>query len=226
MNSQLYICNIEALDTGALYDRAYLLASEERKRKVDLLHFKDDKKRSLSAELLLRNALNDRGIKNDELLYDYNEFGKPYLKDHKDFFFSISHSFFYVILACSDREIGCDIEKVRDIDINKICRSFQKEEYQDILKIEDLKKRRVMFFRYWTLKESFIKYLSYGLSVPLDSYHIEINNGNIGVKQDLTDRTLCFNEIRSIPDYCIGICSEDQEIESKTIDLQSLLQNI
>ena len=116
---------------------------------------------SLGAELLLQRALHDLGYTDIQLNYTYGRYGKPSLRDYPDVHFSISHSGDYAIVSVSDTEIGCDIEKIRDTDLSAARRYFCPEEYADILRIPD--KETEVFFRYWTLKESFTKILGRGL---------------------------------------------------------------
>ena len=106
MNTLLYVSSIRPLDDPDKYIRAYSCASKTRQSKTDQYLNAEDKKRSLTAELLLKKALTDQRKDINGLAYEYNDYGKPKLKDISDFCFNISHSGDYVILAVSDKEIG------------------------------------------------------------------------------------------------------------------------
>ncbi len=57
-------------------------------------------------------------------------------------------------------------------------------------------KRTEMFFRLWTLKESFLKASGHGLKKPLDSFSIDIgDDGTIMVDQSLDKRNYIFGEL-------------------------------
>ncbi|MBR5539735.1 MAG: 4'-phosphopantetheinyl transferase superfamily protein [Clostridia bacterium] len=74
----------------------------------------------------------------------FKENGKPYFKD-VPLYFSISHSGNTVICAISDREIGADVEKVREIPRGVAMRFFTERE------------RQCDFFEIWTKKEAYGK---------------------------------------------------------------------
>ena len=46
------------------------------------------------------------------LKFEKNQYGKPYLSEHPDFYFNISHSGEYVLCAIDNNPIGVDIEEV------------------------------------------------------------------------------------------------------------------
>ena len=221
----LYISNIRALDLPDNYDRAYSCVSDMRKEKTDNFKNSEDKKRSLVSELLIRKALTDRNIDFTDLVYEYGEHQKPYFKNISDFHFNISHSGDYVILAVSDKEIGCDIEKIRKYDLKIAERFFTEYEYENIIKNEDKDERQRMFFVYWTLKESFIKQNGKGLSQPLNSFEINIDEDyKICVRHENVDDSLNLKQFDLIPGYCIAVCSCDEDVEVITADPDELLE--
>lgn len=225
MNSLLYVSSIRPLDDPDKYDRAYSCASQMRKKKTDQYLNSEDKKRSLTAELLLKKALTDQGKYIADLKYEYNDFGKPKLKDINDFCFNISHSGDYVILAVSDKEIGCDIEKIRNRDLKIAKRFFAEKEYEVLSKIEDEDKRKKTFYLYWVLKESFIKFSGQGLSKPLDSFWIDIHENNkISVHDGFGDTGLYLKCFDIVPGYSIAVCSYDKEVDVIMTDLNELIE--
>ena len=225
MNTLLYVSSIRPLDDSEYYDLAYSLVSETRQKKTDQYLNSEDKKRSLTAELLLKKALTDQGKDLNDLTYEYNDYGKPKLKDIGDFCFNISHSGDYVILAVSDKEIGCDIEKIRNRDLKIAKRFFADKEYEDLLKIEDEEERRKMFYLYWVLKESFIKFSGQGLSKPLDSFWINISEDKkISVYDRSDDINIYPKHFDIIPGYSIAVCSYDEEVDVIMTDIKELLE--
>ena len=225
MTALLYISNIRALDIPDNYDRAYSCVSDMRKEKTDRFKNSEDKKRSLVSELLIRKALTDRNIDFTDLVFEYGEHQKPYLKNISNFHFNISHSGDYVILAVSDKEIGCDIEKIRKYDLKIAERFFTKKEYKDIINAKDDEERQKLFFLYWVLKESYIKQNGQGLSQPLDSFEITLGEKKqIDVSSEYNNSDLCLKQINLIPGYCIAVCSYDEDIEVINIDLNDVLK--
>ena len=98
----------------------------------------------------------------------------------------------------SDKEIGCDIQQIKDINLSIADRFFTAEERKYVKCTED-------FFRIWTLKESFIKAIGKGLALPLNSFSIK------GLDSDKSyceyNRELYeFKEFDKMTGYCIAVC--------------------
>lgn len=86
-----------------------------------------------------------------------NSNDKPYFKDYPDIRFSISHSGDLVVLAMSDKEVGIDIEKIKDRPYEQVAaRTFSEGERREVT---DLKS----FLAVWTKKEAYLKFTSEGL---------------------------------------------------------------
>ena len=203
-NNCLYFININSVSNDN-YDKFYSLVDEERRNRVDKYLNENDKKLSLCSGMLLKYALDKLGIKEYELTY--NEYGKPYLVGNR-YYFNISHSKDYAMCVVSDDEIGCDIEYIRDFNMKIPQRYFSNEEYEDIL--IDSSRSKDKFYRYWTLKESFIKNVGLGLSLSLNSFRIILNN-NIEIKQSINDNNYYFEEVNIDNNYKCSICKRNNK---------------
>ncbi|MBQ0099626.1 MAG: 4'-phosphopantetheinyl transferase superfamily protein [Firmicutes bacterium] len=209
---KVYYINVKTIDRKTL-DGFYLGLSKERKEKVDRLRFDVDKRLSIMAEVLLKYALKNEGIELKKILIDKN--GKPYINE---IHFNISHSNNYVALAISKEEVGCDIEKITDINLDIAKRYFSDEEYKEIMACEN---REKLFFRYWTLKESFLKAIGYGLNKPLDSFTIKIGK-EITIEQNLVKDNFYFFEYKTVKDYAFSVCSKEREIEFFNLNVKDI----
>ncbi len=69
--------------------------------------------------------------------------------------------------------VGVDIEKIRPIDFAIAERFFTASEYRLLMDTAE-QERLQLFYTLWTLKESYIKFVGKGLSIPLDSFAIEL----------------------------------------------------
>ena len=148
-----------------------MFVSEERRQKIKRFLRQSSKKHSLVSELLVRYILmKKQKINNQEICFETNAYGKPYVKGIDSFYFNISHSGDYVAVLCGGTEVGCDIEqKYPDDALNLAERFFTKEEYHILQRLPE-HKQTTAFGLLWTLKESYIKYKGKGLSIPLDSF--------------------------------------------------------
>ena len=192
---KLAYCNIEDLDLK----KAYKLVSKNRQEKIDFYRFDKDKKLSCGAYLLLKKLLSCENIANP--IFKTEKYGKAYISNHENIHFNLSHSGKIVLCAISDREVGVDVEYIdHEIDLNIAKHYFYNEEYTSIMKSDNPSEE---FFKYWVLKESYMKYTGLGMNLNLDSFEIIIKD-KIRLKND--NANLKFN-LFDIEDYKIGIAS-------------------
>ena len=169
MRTKLYIASTDALTDNVRFDRLAGTIPEARREKLAAFRHAGARRLSLAASLLLVRALRDEGLHADEIAV--TEYGKPYLPELPDFHFSLSHSEKLALCAVSGEEIGCDIELPRGFDPAIAKRFFHPAE-KDWLFSHPQNEQCDAFFRLWTCKESFIKALGLGLSLPLDSFSV------------------------------------------------------
>lgn len=202
----LFVADAGVLSDERLYEAACARSSAQRKEKTDRYRFRRDRNASLGAELLLRHALERLGI--HELDYSYGEAGKPYLAGREGVFFSLSHSGDYVLCAVADHELGADIECVKNAKMKIAERFFCTDEYAHIAAQETEEARQALFFRYWTLKESFLKVTGLGLRLPLNQFEVVLNS-EIAVVQNVDNRSYFFREYDGVPGCKCAVCAAD-----------------
>ena len=99
----------------------------------------------------------------------FGEKGKPKFSG-SEFYFNISHSENIIILATDKSEVGADIQIIDDRPMDRIelivKKVFSNRIVSEIKKEEDIYKKREIFYKYWTLREAYIKKL--GESVFLE----------------------------------------------------------
>lgn len=160
---------------------------------------KADKRASRQEEpkiLLLREGLRMMGLPSfaECFIPDMlarTEDGKPFFPELPDIHFNFSHSGEYVACAFSDMEIGLDLQEHRKAhtSILRIAkRFFTSEEYEAILALpagspagtgnsagssadpDNSADRLLLFYRFWTIKEAYLKYLGCGLRGGMNGY--------------------------------------------------------
>jgi 4'-phosphopantetheinyl transferase len=115
-----------------------------------------------------------------EFQFTFGRAGKPSLKSDVGMHFNMSHSGNLAAYAFTHAgPVGVDIEEVRGIsDLEGIARQhFCHAETTELLSVADEKQRRDAFFRCWTRKESYVKAVGEGLSVPLDQFQVTLLPG-------------------------------------------------
>lgn len=194
MSFDLYIASIDEIPNDDFTETI----SEYRLKKAKNYKNEDDRKLSILSSLLLDKALKKHDLSERDMKYTFNAYGKPYFSNAEDLHFSISHSGEYAMVVLSDKEIGCDIQQIKNINLSIADRFFTAEEKKYVKCTED-------FFRIWTLKESFIKAIGKGLALPLNSFSIK------GLDSDKPyceyNRELYeFKEFDKMTGYCIAVC--------------------
>lgn len=140
------------------------------------------------------------------------EHGKPYIIGAPfPVFHNLSHSGDYLVCALSDREVGIDIQRITTYKPGIALRFFHPYEIAVLEACHDEMSRVELFFRYWSAKESFLKYTGTGLSASLSGFEVQFGESEIKiVKSDLQDQ-IYLKECRIAPEYTCCICSECPE---------------
>jgi 4'-phosphopantetheinyl transferase len=156
---------------GADTYRAFFdAASPERKSRALKMRQRKDACRMVVADSLVRHALElATGLEPSRMRFGSNDCGKPELHD-SDVHFNISHSGEWVICVVDKKEIGVDVEGYRSVDGAIADRFFSEKEKKLIDECGKADSRSGVFFRIWTLKESYVKAIGKGLTCPLDSF--------------------------------------------------------
>lgn len=128
-----------------------------------------------SLRLLLGNYID---VAPDQIDFEYSQYGKPRFCNTKEVDFNLSHSGNEIIIGfCKNMVIGVDIEQVKiNFDIMDLAKNFfSNEEIKALSQFEEFERPQA-FFRCWTRKESFIKAVGEGLSYPLDSFAVTMED--------------------------------------------------
>lgn len=140
-------------------------------RQEHVLKFKDRnrQKQSLVATLLLEECLKELGALDlyNNVIEDEN--GQWIIKD-SDIHFSISHCNEIVLVAAARFPIGCDIELVKDAKMDVAKRFFSENE---VKQIETSVRPELVFYAYWTIKESYLKLTGKGLLGSIEDVEVD-----------------------------------------------------
>ncbi len=179
-------------------DKWFKEMSEEKKNAVLKLQKAETANQRIVADAMVRRALSEiSGIKTDEISFSTNEFGKPYA-ENADVQFSVSHSGDAVICAVSDKPVGVDIEKIRDVSFKTAERFATAEE------LEYIGENAERFFEIWTLKEAYFKCIGTGLDSSVKSISFKIN----GEKIECSEKGYKFGFLKTAEGYCCSICEK------------------
>ena len=213
-NIKSYLFDVSSLNDDS-FNKLLLSVKQYRRDKINKLALKESKYLSLGVELLIRKACEDFGIDylSEEIVI--GEYGKPSFKNSK-FFFNTSHSGKYALCVISDVEVGCDIEEVKEYK-ERVAKRFFTEKENNYLELSNDKDD--LFYRFWTLKESYFKCLGKGFGISLNSFEMDNKENDVVIKGN---DNYSFIE-QKFDGYRISICLKTKEKE-KYLHNTSLIQ--
>lgn len=151
------------------------LFSEYRKSRLAAIKNSAACRQSAAAELLLNYAA--RQLESDiKLPLDIPvTSGRPVLRGG-EFSFSISHSDDIVACAVSDENIGLDVQVEREYKPSLAKRFFSEAENDIYNHCAD---RDKMFFKLWSMKESYVKAMGKGINYGFNSFTVDIGKNRL-----------------------------------------------
>ena len=195
----LYLLKTEPFQDPAVFAKYLSLLPETRRRTVEKYKPEEVRHMSLAASVLLLHVLREAGLSDAKMRFTENSFGKPFLENNP-FFFNLSHSKGAAVCAASPGIIGCDIEALRPAVLAIAKLHFCPEEYERLLRISDPAEQNRAFCRLWTLKESVVKALGGGLTIPLTRFCISPDTDETTVRTNAQTQKLYYKEY----DTCDG----------------------
>ena len=197
-----WIADVTSLLDKECYDRYYSRVPDFRRKKADALRMDKMKAQSIGVWILWQKV---------RAAYELPENAS----------FNLSHSGTYVMCAaCTDGgrvRVGCDIEQKGSMKMNFVRRHFCREEYDTIEAAETEDEQTDLFFRYWVLKESFMKATGKGMALPVNSFCIRMGRPPVLIRQPAEFSEpyyYCEYGIEGLP-YKMAVCSSDADIDTE-----------
>lgn len=207
----VYIANIANLQDPLKNPVLMNGLAKDRVDKIKKLKQLKDRQQSLGAGILLLNLLNNLGMKAEGLYYDEN--GKPVMQGVS---FNLSHSGDMVVCAISEKPVGIDIEKIKEMKLNVAERFFTQSEKEYLEHFAGDKKKEE-FFRLWTMKESYMKYTGEGMKLALDRFEFSFND-KVSVCRDGKLMECHFKEY-DVQGYKLTVCAEEDMFKTELIEI-------
>ena len=176
----------------------------------------DRQENSIGRELLIRGLSDLYGLPYSakenvpRILFGQN--GKPYLPDHPDIFFNITHCRGLVACAFHSAPIGIDAEHTGYFPEILIKRALSSEEQEYLAACstsESLRQDR--FWRFWTLKEAYFK--RSGVGVDTDLKQVSFDLCTIGTASRFfpvpcSDPGVSCHQMMFGNGYLISVCTD------------------
>lgn len=139
------------------------LVSDERREEALRYKYLFGQFACLKSYVMLRELLESIGLSHP-FAFVKNEHGKPFLKDHPEIHFNLSHCKNGIAVAVSNQPIGIDIESFRQVSESLIRYTMNEEEQRVIAESDDPTRT---FTEYWTKKEAVFKLRGTGITHDL-----------------------------------------------------------
>lgn len=199
-----WIGDVGPLLDDACYQKYWRQLPDFRKEKAGQYRFAEDRALSAGAWILWQRA--------------QEQYRLP-----KQGPFNLSHSGRYVLCSAQiegdgQAQVGCDVQRMDAYREGVARRFFCPEEYGHIQSLNDKGARTELFYRYWVLKESFMKAVGEGMAMGLDSFEFRIEDGACPVLENCPrsyrKEKYFFREF-GLQSYRAAVCSTDPEIDSR-----------
>lgn len=201
-----WIADVAPLADESIYRSYYEMASMERQKKADKIARTEDKALSIGVWSLYEKVCRGYQI-SERAIYNF------------------SHSGQYVLCAIEDSEdpnskVGCDLEQMGRLRLAVAKRFFCPAEYAYIEGQPSKEAQQEAFYRYWVLKESFMKATRKGMKLPLRAFEIQMNENRpphlIRVPEDIKEEYFYMEyDIPTrhfVKPYKAAVCSTSCEI--------------
>ena len=190
----------------------------EKQERVKRLSKPDDAKRTLLADILVRYVIaSELKVNSKAIEFEANKYGKPLLKRNYGLHFNVSHSGDWIVCAVDAEPLGIDIEQIRPLELEIAAQFYSDEEYK-ILMAKSPEDRQHFFFDLWTLKESYIKAVGKGVSIPLKSFTVNfLEKGEIAVKTGNLFANWTLKQFDLDPDYKMSVCASHKAFPDNVI---------
>lgn len=155
-----WIMDVTPLQDNMIYRKCYNRVPDWRREKADRIRHIDGKIQSVGVWILYQWMLKYYEL-SDQMPYN------------------LSHSGKYVLCSVStqpDAQVGCDVEMIKDNKLRLAERFFCPKEIEWIKNKKTEAEQAEGFYRYWVLKESFIKAIRLGMKQDLREFEIALED--------------------------------------------------
>ena len=179
------------------------LLNEAEVNKLGRFRFPKDQRQYLITRALLKTVLSlyHTDVQKTDWVFSYSPKGKPDIANQSllnPVQFNLAHTDGMVVLAISKQtQVGIDVENLdRSGAFDDIANRYFSEKETAAIANLPLEKKHKRFFELWTLKESYVKAVGQGLSIPLDQISFELDqseNIQFMIDSNLGDSTRHWN---------------------------------
>ncbi|MCR4965234.1 MAG: 4'-phosphopantetheinyl transferase superfamily protein [Bacteroidales bacterium] len=139
------------------------LLSDQRREQVLRITHEQGRRENVAAYLLLKKALHEEYGIDEPPIFGYEDTEKPFLIDHPEIHFNLSHCKTAAVCVLDSVPVGVDVEKIRPFRESLARHTMNEEEMSLILSGTSESE----FIRLWTMKESYLKLKGLGIRADM-----------------------------------------------------------
>jgi 4'-phosphopantetheinyl transferase len=179
--------------TPADCDRWLDILDRDERDRAARFHFEQHRREYIAAHALVRTMLTFYlGCPAPAWRFSLDQYGKPSIASASgapEFQFNLSHtSGLVAATVAAHGKIGIDVETIDQTKADfAVAEAYFARSEVEILRRMPEAERALWFFRFWALKESYIKAIGTGLSTPLDSFAFAFEPIRISFRADIDD---------------------------------------
>ncbi|MCL2051128.1 MAG: 4'-phosphopantetheinyl transferase superfamily protein [Lachnospiraceae bacterium] len=178
---KIYTLSIHENIDEAIISKWLAYVTPGQQERLNRFRFREDFLRSLFGEAMIRTVAGEIiSVSPEKLNISRPKGEKPFFPDYPELHFNISHSGEWVICAIGDTQVGIDIEEINNKAVSssliKKVLSEKEQEYMDQIADEQ---RNAVFYRFWTIKEAYVKCVGRGLRISLNKIDIDLGRKTI-----------------------------------------------
>ena len=140
--------------------------SDQRREQALRFKFELGQRTCVAAYLLLCEGLQKEYGITEKPVFEFGQHGKPFLVDHPDIHFNLSHCREAAVCMIANKPVGIDIESIREFKESLVHYTMHDDE---IRQIEQAERPDVEFIKLWTKKEAVLKLTGEGISRNMKS---------------------------------------------------------
>ncbi len=186
-NSDVHIWQVSLEPDQNKLDLCKSILDMETMQKVGWFKFEDDQNKYIICQGILRLLLADYlNIQTSKIIISRQKKGKPFVANENPVYFNMSDSGNICVYAFTKfNELGIDIEEKRNLpDIDELIQTnLTKLEIEYINKKPAEKSNN--FFRFWTIKEAYLKAIGEGMRLTPDKLEFSIDRKSIKLHSQL-----------------------------------------
>ncbi len=204
--TELFLLHTSELEGAEAFAAAMASVPEARRRKVERLSDEVARRRSLGAAVLMARGFAAHGLDPRHVALAEGPHGKPFLAGG-GLFFNVSHSGDWVAAAFSASEVGVDVEEVGAWREGVAARVTTAAERAHLAAFPEGAARTAEFYRLWTIKESFLKYLGTGLATDMRKVEVAAW-GPVALHLEGAPQEVAVHEFE-LPGCKLAVCGRD-----------------